>query len=120
MNAGLSTYWRGPAAPAFYRLDVSALFNGASGTSNMRWHEERRALWQSQLGASLLTHRKLNELAATADLCGGYIRNVILTVAVLECEAQAPIECAGVLLRRLAREYRRLGRQLPWRPGAET
>jgi hypothetical protein len=75
--------------------------------------EERRAIWQSHLGLGhLLTQRDLNQLAATADLCGGHIRNAVLTAAVIAHEAQRAIKFADVI-RGLAVEFRKLGRQLP-------
>ena len=75
--------------------------------------EERRALWQSHLG---LTHRlsvrQLNQLAAASDLCGGHIRNAVLTAAVLAQPEERPIAFNDVV-RGLASEYRKLGRQMP-------
>jgi hypothetical protein len=76
--------------------------------------EERRSIWQSHLGAGhRLTQRDLNQLAATADLCGGHIRNAVLTAAVVAHEANRPIEFADVI-RGLSVEFRKLGRQLPF------
>lgn len=75
--------------------------------------EERRALWQSHLGAShTLTARELNQLAARIDVAGGHIRNVVLSAAVLAHGDEAPIGWTHVL-HALGGEYRKLGRQLP-------
>jgi hypothetical protein len=76
--------------------------------------EERRSIWQSHLGAGHhLTQRDLNQLAATADLCGGHIRNAVLTAAVIAHEMNRAIEYRDVV-RGLAVEFRKLGRQLPF------
>jgi ATPase family associated with various cellular activities (AAA) len=75
--------------------------------------EERRSLWQSHLGENhALTPQDFNQLAATIDLCGGHIRNVVLTAAVL---AQAENRAIGFsdILQGLGAEYRKLGRQMP-------
>ncbi|HEU4387906.1 MAG TPA: ATP-binding protein [Blastocatellia bacterium] len=75
--------------------------------------EERRLLWQSHLGEShRLTMREMNQLAATADLCGGHIRNIVLTAAVAAQEQDRAIEYADVI-EGLGGEYRKLGRQVP-------
>ena len=75
--------------------------------------EERRALWQSHLGlAHSLSASELNRLAATADLVGGHIRNVVLSAAVLAQFGDRPITYPDIA-QSLAAEYRKLGRQLP-------
>ncbi|MDT5062500.1 MAG: hypothetical protein QOH63_2959 [Acidobacteriota bacterium] len=75
--------------------------------------EERRSLWQSHLGANhSLAQRELNQLSAMADLCGGHIRNVVLTAAVLAQDETRPIEYRDVITG-LVGEYRKLGRQMP-------
>lgn len=75
--------------------------------------EERRSLWQSHLGKNhSLSQGDLNRLAATADLTGGHIRNVVLAAAVLGQENSRPIEYADIV-DGLLREYRKLGRQMP-------
>ena len=75
--------------------------------------EERRLLWQSHLGANhSLAQKELNQLSAMADLCGGHIRNVVLTAAVLAQEQNRPIEYKDVIAG-LVSEYRKLGRQMP-------
>lgn len=75
--------------------------------------EERRDLWLAHLGTGhRLTTQDLNRLAATADLAGGHIRNVVLTAAVLAQEVQRPINYADLLVGLVA-EYRKLGRQVP-------
>ncbi|MCP3961971.1 MAG: ATP-binding protein, partial [bacterium] len=80
----------------------------------------RRRLWRSHLGDEhRLAPRDVNKLAATADLCGGHIRNVVLAAAVPARHHDRPIELADVL-RGLAAEYRKLGRQLPAELKVET
>lgn len=75
--------------------------------------EERRALWQSHLGTGHdLSARELNLLAARIDVAGGHIRNAVLTAAVLAHGDEQPVAWTHVL-RALAGEYRKLGRQLP-------
>jgi hypothetical protein len=93
--------------PAFFRrLDAVVEFP-APGPG------ERRSLWQSHLGAAhTLSPRELNQLAASADLFGGNIRNAVLTAAVLARHENRPIGFRDVL-QGLSDEYRKLGRQLP-------
>jgi hypothetical protein len=75
--------------------------------------EERRSLWQSHLGsAHSLSPRDLNLLAAAADLCGGHIRNAVLTASVLARDAGRQIRFDDVAAG-LAGEFKKLGRQLP-------
>jgi SpoVK/Ycf46/Vps4 family AAA+-type ATPase len=75
--------------------------------------EERRSLWQSHLGTHHgLAQKELNQLAATTDLGGGHIRNVVLTAAVLAQSEERPIEFQDIL-QGLGGEYRKLGRQMP-------
>jgi hypothetical protein len=75
--------------------------------------EERRALWQSHLGAGhTLAGRDLNQLAALGELGGGHIRNAVLTAAVLARDTGRPIALADVL-QGLASEYRKLGKPIP-------
>jgi hypothetical protein len=77
--------------------------------------EERRALWEAHLGAGhALQPRDLNRLAATADVAGGHIRNAVLAAAVIARDAGRPIEFGDVALG-LGIEYRKLGKQLPFR-----
>jgi hypothetical protein len=77
--------------------------------------EERRALWEGHLGTGhSLQPRDLNRLAATADVGGGHIRNAVLAAAVVARDAGRPIEFGDVALG-LAIEYRKLGKQLPFR-----
>ena len=77
--------------------------------------EERRALWEAHLGSGhALQPRDLNRLAATADVGGGHIRNAVLFAAVVARDAGRPIEFGDVALG-LAIEYRKLGKQLPFR-----
>lgn len=75
--------------------------------------DERRRLWLSHLGeASGLAPRELNQIAATADLAGGHIRNVVLLAAVLAGKESRKIQAADVR-EGLEIEYRKLGRQMP-------
>ncbi len=75
--------------------------------------QERRALWQSHLGTHhTLTPQHLNQLATTADLCGGHIRNAVLSAAVLAQAGDRPIQL-GDVVQGLSAEYRKLGRQTP-------
>ena len=75
--------------------------------------EERRALWLSHLGEThTLTQKEMNQIAATADVGGGHIRNAVLTAAVLAHHHGRPIQY-GDLIEGLAVEYRKLGRLLP-------
>ncbi len=75
--------------------------------------KERRALWLSHLGEQPgLRAQELNRLAASADLAGGDIRNVVLAAAVLAQSARRPLVYAD-LVEGLASEYRKQGKQLP-------
>jgi ATPase family associated with various cellular activities (AAA) len=75
--------------------------------------DERRALWLSHLGNHhTLTAREINQLAATADLCGGNIRNAVLAAAIPARAESRAIELSDIA-GGLASEYRKLGRQMP-------
>jgi len=75
--------------------------------------EERRLLWLSHLGSHhRLAPRELNQIAASADLAGGHIRNAVLTAAVLAQAKRRPIEYDDICIG-LTDEYRKLGRQAP-------
>jgi SpoVK/Ycf46/Vps4 family AAA+-type ATPase len=75
--------------------------------------EERRALWLAHLGADHeLCPRDVNQLAGRVDLAGGHIRNAVLAGAVRPREERRRLQYADVL-RGLAAEYRKLGRQMP-------
>jgi len=75
--------------------------------------DERRELWLSHLGAAhALAPGDINRLAAVADLCGGHVRNVVVTAAVQARSAGRRIELADILVG-LTSEYRKLGRSLP-------
>jgi hypothetical protein len=54
----------------------------------------------------------VNRISAGADLCGGHIRNVVLTAAVLASRESRTITY-GDILAGMQVEYRKLGRQLP-------
>jgi hypothetical protein len=74
---------------------------------------ERRDLWLAHLGvAHDLSVTDLNRLAALCDLAGGHIRNAALVAAV-----SARNECRNIgmkdVLRGIAAEYGKLGRQVP-------
>jgi hypothetical protein len=75
--------------------------------------KERRGLWRAHLGtAHSLDQAELNRLAASCNLAGGDIRNVVLIAAVLAKIEDRPIRfddiCEG-----LAIEYRKLAKALP-------
>ena len=75
--------------------------------------DERRALWQSHLGAGhSLSGRELNLLAARIDVAGGHIRNAVLTASVL-AHGDGQLIGWSHVLQALGTEYRKLGRQLP-------
>jgi hypothetical protein len=75
--------------------------------------DERRALWLSHLGSRhQLTQSELNQIAATASLGGGHIRNAVLMAAVLAQDAGRSIGY-GEIVQGLMSEYRKLGRQMP-------
>lgn len=75
--------------------------------------EERRALWLAHLGAAhALVAGEINQLAATADLAGGHIRNAVLAAATAARTEGRPIGYAD-LVRGVVSEYRKLGRQAP-------
>lgn len=75
--------------------------------------EERRALWMAHLGAHhTLSVSEVNQLAATIDLAGGHIRNIVFAAAVAARSAGRAIEPSD-LIRGAAAEYRKLGRQAP-------
>ncbi|NOJ78061.1 ATP-binding protein [Myxococcus xanthus] len=74
---------------------------------------ERRALWTTHLGmAHELPAKELNRLAATADLAGGQIRNVVLTAALIAREAGRAIQPPDII-EALVHEYRKQGREPP-------
>lgn len=74
---------------------------------------ERRDLWLAHLGlAHDLSVTDLNRMAASCDLAGGHIRNACLMAAVAARAGRRPVSCDDVL-RGIAAEYRKLGRQLP-------
>jgi hypothetical protein len=75
--------------------------------------EERRDLWAAHLGtAHSLTAADLNRLAASCELAGGHIRNIVFAAAALARARQAPIDRADLRLAAAA-EYRKLGKSLP-------
>ena len=74
--------------------------------------EERRALWLSHLGSRhSLTPPEINQLA-TAELCGGDIRNAVLAASVPAHDEERPVTYADVITA-LAAEFRKLGREMP-------
>jgi hypothetical protein len=75
--------------------------------------EERRALWVAHLGTEHgLAQRELNQLAAAVDLAGGHIRNAVFSAAATAHANRRAIAYAD-LVRGVAGEYRKLGRQMP-------
>ncbi|MEM7154122.1 MAG: ATP-binding protein [Myxococcota bacterium] len=75
--------------------------------------EQRRDLWERHLGEEHdIDRSELNRLAATIDLCGGHIRNVVLCAAVL---AKSESRRVGFrdLIRGLELEMLKLNRQVP-------
>jgi hypothetical protein len=75
--------------------------------------EERRALWLAHLGdGHALSAGDINQIAATADLAGGHIRNAVLAAATAAGIHGRPIGHADVVVG-VAAEYRKLGRQVP-------
>jgi len=75
--------------------------------------EERRALWVAHLGTThTLAAGEVNQLAATVDLAGGHIRNAVLAAAAAARTDERPIGYTD-LVRGIAAEYRKLGRQMP-------
>lgn len=74
---------------------------------------ERRDLWRAHLGeGNLVTPAEINRIAACADLCGGHIRNAVLSAAVLARREDRAVGFED-LARGVQIEYRKLGRQLP-------
>jgi hypothetical protein len=75
--------------------------------------EERRALWIAHLGEGHgLEPQELNQLAATVDLAGGHVRNAVLAAAAAAHAARRTLTNSD-LVRGIAAEYRKLGRQMP-------
>jgi ATPase family protein associated with various cellular activities (AAA)/winged helix domain-containing protein len=75
--------------------------------------DERRELWVAHLGTGhRLTPRDMNRLAARVDFAGGEIRNVVLAAAV-QARAEGRVIVYADILRGLAREYKKVGRQMP-------
>jgi hypothetical protein len=80
--------------------------------------EERLLLWQSHLGQHhQLSLSELNRLAAMVDLVGGHIRNAVLSANVIAQSKNGKPEDRKItfedVIKGLAGEYRKLGRQLP-------
>ena len=76
---------------------------------NRRWTIDRSA---AGLSINTVDGKSSNKLAATADLSGGHIRNVVLTAAVQAQSQQRPIAYPDILVGLMA-ELRKLGRQVP-------
>lgn len=75
--------------------------------------KERRKLWRSHLGDShAVSHQQLNRLAATSDLTGGQIRNVVLAAAVIAGSEERAMTYEDIAAG-LTAEYRKAGRQVP-------
>jgi len=74
--------------------------------------EERRVIWLNHLGSfHTITKGNINQLAVQCDLCGGHIRNVVLTAAVIAKSQKSSISFETIILA-LSDEYRKLGKQL--------
>lgn len=74
---------------------------------------QRKALWKNHLGdRHQISTTELNQLAASADLNGGNIRNVVFAAAVLTKAENRTINY-GDILQGLKEEYRKLGQQMP-------
>lgn len=75
--------------------------------------EERRDLWLAHLGdGHTLSSAELNQVSAAADLCGGHIRNAVLTAALLSRQAGRSVNYSD-LSQGVKAEYKKLGRQFP-------
>lgn len=75
--------------------------------------EERRDLWLNHLGnAHTLDRQQINLLAALVDFAGGHIRNAVLSAAARARTTDRLITFEDVL-DGLAREYKKLGQQMP-------
>jgi hypothetical protein len=74
---------------------------------------DRRALWIAHLGEKhTLTPMRLNQLSALVDICGGHIRNAVLTASVVARHRNGLLSFEDVLVG-LETELRKLGRQVP-------
>jgi len=75
--------------------------------------EERRELWLGHLGSRhSLGPEQINQLSMAAELCGGHIRNVVLSAAVLARREERDIAWQDIH-QGLSAEYRKLGKQVP-------
>jgi hypothetical protein len=75
--------------------------------------DERKAIWLAHLGgAHALGERAIHRLAATTDLAGGHVRNVVLAAALVARARGTPIGWDDVMTG-LELEYKKLGRSLP-------
>ena len=75
--------------------------------------EERRELWRCHLGDNhSLSQTQLNQLSTVADLCGGHIRNIVLTASLLAKNDRRSIEY-GDLKEGIKIEYQKLGKKIP-------
>ena len=75
--------------------------------------EERRELWNCHLGDNhKLTHTQLNQLSTVADLCGGHIRNAVLTASILSQSENRALEYKD-LQQGIKAEYKKLGKKIP-------
>ncbi|HSH61324.1 MAG TPA: ATP-binding protein, partial [Acidimicrobiales bacterium] len=72
---------------------------------------QRRRLWERSLGPKISRDPDLNLdfLARSFQLCGGSIRNVVVTAAFLSADAGTPVGMSE-LTRAVEREYRKMGR----------
>jgi len=74
--------------------------------------EERRAIWLNHLGTyHTLNKGNINQLAVQCDLSGGYIRNVVLTAAVIAKHEDRKITMKDIIIA-LVDEYQKIGKQI--------
>lgn len=74
--------------------------------------KERREIWLSHLGdAHSLTSKEINTLAVASDLCGGHIRNAVLS-AMVYAKANNELININYIVRGLKGECKKLGKSL--------
>lgn len=75
--------------------------------------EERRDLWRCHIGNNHnLSVREINQLSTTAELCGGHIRNVVLTAAIIAQTDKRKIKFDDLVFG-ISAEYKKMGKKLP-------
>ena len=74
--------------------------------------DERRAIWLSHLGSNHeLSIKQINQLAAKSDLCGGHIRNAVLTATVFAKHEKKEMNMIHII-EGLIGEFKKIGRQI--------